>query len=120
MPNSRTTLNSQRALRPLTPEVTSQDSNLTQPLDDESSLAFPLNQEELNQLGQNLEEEPVQGSEPPTHPIQFVPDYELPVFPFPTISQLRDFPNLSVPLQRQPFVIVARPQSAPSTPVRTS
>ena len=101
MPNSRTTLNSLRAFRPLTPEVTSQDSNLTQSSDVESSLAFPLNQEELNQFGQNLEGEPLQDSEPPTHPNQFVPDYDFPVFPFPTVSQLRDFPNLSVLLQRQ-------------------
>ena len=52
----------------------------------------------------------------PTHPVQFEPDYSLPIFPYPTISQLHDFPNVET--QTQQSVIVTLPHSAPASPTQ--
>ena len=124
MRSGRTTKTSQRALRPLSPKINNtptpvveEASTPTSRSPDEAYLAYPLQQQELIQFAAGLEGGHSQESDPPTHPNQFEPDYFLPVFPYPTITQLRDFPNLSAPtLQRQSSVIVTRTQSAPPSP----
>ena len=56
----------------------------------------------------------------PTHPNQLSPVYSLPIFPFPTISQLNDFPNLTAPSSEvQRSVIVTLPNSAPVSPAHS-
>ena len=77
----------------------------------------------------------IPSDKPPTHPVQCVPSSpavpipgaqscdgepapEPPFLNLPTISQLRDFPNLSTPiLQHIRPVIVTLPNSAPSSPI---
>ena len=66
---------------------------------------------------------------PPTHPVQSLqppvqqpthPSHPIPALNLPSISQLRDFPNLSTPIPiAQKSVIVHLPNSAPSSPIPT-
>ena len=57
---------------------------------------------------------------PPTQPGQAIYGHDVPILdiPIPTISQLRDFPNLTTLfLQTQEQVLVTLPNSAPSSPI---
>ena len=110
--SGRQTRTAQKAAQPL-PITQEQPHQAVHP----SLLVHPpsptVEQLSLSQPGSS--DQAVQVVIPPTHPVQSFPFSNIP-----TISQLRDFPNLSFPLQpAQPSVIVTLPQSAPSSPIPT-
>ena len=93
---------SKKALKPLSPE----------------KLKFSA--EEISKSAEFVRTDSVGFSEikgtSPTHPVQFEPDFSFPIFPYPTISQLHDFPNVET--QTQQSVIVTLPHSAPASPTQ--
>ena len=104
--SGRNTRTSRKASRPLTP---SELESLEEPI------YQPLTQPCLSTRDSQLLDEDTA----PTHPEELSPEFTCPIFPFPTITQLRDYPNLSVPLQPQhSSVIVSLPRSAPVSPTR--
>ena len=91
----RTTRTAQKAAKPLTPKI-------VPPTHPKQPYQSPV-----------LED-------PPTQPVQLSPSFSLPNLNLPTISQLRDYPNLTAPVHpSHPSVIVTLPQSAPSSPIPT-
>ena len=101
----RQTRNSKKAIRPLSPNLISAEK-----IQERAELTEKSPTSKIE--GSNLSEVTT-----PTHPIQFEPDLSFPVFPYPTISQLRDYPNVSEPaIQTQQSVIVTLPSSAPTSP----
>ena len=126
--SGRSTKNSIKALRPLTPTGANSDEIVNNKYNNKnvensvlsSSLSSDLCHDEycISATSSSKQKETV--IVPPTHPRQLSPDYNLPIFPFPTISQLRDYPNLSVPgSYGHKSVIVTLPSSAPATPTHT-
>ena len=116
-PSGRTSRTSLKALKPLSPD---------DPVPPEAELFNIEANQELetrecsgNKITQENEGFNLSQCTTPTHPIQFVPDYSFQVFPYPTISQLRDYPNVTAAVQEnQQSVIVTLPHSAPSTPTQ--
>ena len=105
--SGRNTRTSKKAIRPPSPEGPLQNSQL--PLE---------NTPPCYSVGGELLETEI--STTPTHPNQLSPEYSCPVFPYPTISQLNDYPNLTVPNSpQQRSVIVTLPHSAPVSPINS-
>ena len=112
-PPGRQTRTAQKAARPLTPR-NSPPSTPRQPFKAVSPLLL------VNTLPDQYSLSVPQplALRPPTHPVQLSADFSLSSLNVPTLSQLRDYPNLSVPYPPlQPSVIVTLPQSAPSSPI---
>ena len=105
--SSRKTRNSQKAIQPLTP-VGSPSKNVNL-----------CNLTTTPPCISTCSQVTAENSTPTTHPDQLSPVYTLP-FPFPTISQLKDYPNSTPPFpQPQKSVIVSLPHSAPATPTQS-
>ena len=120
--SGRRTKTSIKALKPLSPPVAKAVEIVKNKNKENGVFINSLNAGvELCQAEQINESSPARLQEavslPPTHPARLSPDLNLPIFPFPTISQLRDYPDLTLPCQlTQPSVIVKLPGSAPVSP----
>ena len=123
-PFRRQTRTAQKAAKPISPESSPPTTQIQPALLVEPTNPTPLPIASLSD--QSRQEGPLlQPSgciNPRTHPVHDDSRLTLPSLNIPSISHLRDFPNLSFPLQiqHQPSVIVTLPQSAPSSPIASN